>query len=125
MTLSQEKIVELKTKLEAEKTSLTETLSSLGRIIDGKNDWMATPAEQPGPTGNDDPDKNVQADYVEEFEARVSESNVIEQQYAEIVSALDKIENGNYGICEVCSGLIEEDRLEANPSARTCKKHME
>jgi len=57
MTISQEKIVEYKEKLEAEKTLLEKELNSLGRAIDDKGDWMATPAEQPGPTGNDDPDK--------------------------------------------------------------------
>ena len=84
MSLSQEKVAELQNKLEVEKAKLTEELSALGRQIDEKGDWMATPGEQPGPTGNDDPDKNVQADYVEEFEGRVAESNVLEQQYAEV-----------------------------------------
>ena len=38
--------------------------------------------------------------------------------------ALEKIEKGTYGICETGGEKIEEDRLEANPSARTCKAHM-
>ena len=37
---------------------------------------------------------------------------------------LEKIENKEYGLCEVCSAYIEEDRLMANSSARTCKVHM-
>ena len=35
-----------------------------------------------------------------------------------------KMEKETFGICEVCGKEIEEDRLLANPSARTCKKHL-
>ena len=31
---------------------------------------------------------------------------------------------GTYGTCEVSGEQIEEDRLEADPAARTCKAHM-
>lgn len=46
----------------------------------------------------------------------------------ELDSALDKIVNGTYGICEECDEEIGEKRLEANPVARyciTCKRQME
>jgi len=46
----------------------------------------------------------------------------------EIDSALDKIANGSYGICEECDEPISEKRLEANPVARyciTCKRMIE
>ena len=46
----------------------------------------------------------------------------------EIDSALDKIANGAYGICEECDEPISEKRLEANPVARyciTCKRMIE
>jgi len=36
---------------------------------------------------------------------------------------LKKIEDGTYGICEVGGEEIPEDRLDANPSARTCIEH--
>ncbi|MEK7091498.1 MAG: TraR/DksA C4-type zinc finger protein [Patescibacteria group bacterium] len=39
--------------------------------------------------------------------------------------ALAKIDAGNYGLCEISQEPIELDRLEANPSARTCKKHLD
>jgi RNA polymerase-binding transcription factor DksA len=42
----------------------------------------------------------------------------------EINDALEKIEENRYGECEICSEDIEEDRLEVNPAARTCKKHL-
>jgi len=40
----------------------------------------------------------------------------------EIDTALDKIEEGTYGICEVCSRPIGWNRLEAVPYARMCIK---
>ncbi len=35
-------------------------------------------------------------------------------------SALEKLNNGTYGICEVCSGHIEPDRLMADPLVTVC-----
>lgn len=38
----------------------------------------------------------------------------------DINDALDRIDKGDYGKCEVCSGDIEEERLNFMPYARTC-----
>ncbi|MDD6055009.1 MAG: RNA polymerase-binding protein DksA [Helicobacter sp.] len=37
-----------------------------------------------------------------------------------IESALEKLENGNYGICEMCDEEIALERLKAKPHARYC-----
>jgi len=39
---------------------------------------------------------------------------------ADVERALQKIEQGNYGVCERCTKPIAEARLEANPTARLC-----
>jgi len=39
---------------------------------------------------------------------------------AKIDEALRKIENGTYGICELCGNEIEEERLKARPVASYC-----
>jgi RNA polymerase-binding transcription factor DksA len=39
-----------------------------------------------------------------------------------LTDALQRIKSGNYGICIVCSNLIEKGRLEAVPHARMCVK---
>ena len=39
---------------------------------------------------------------------------------ADVERALQKIEQGAYGVCERCSNPIAEARLEANPTARLC-----
>lgn len=38
----------------------------------------------------------------------------------DIDTALDKIEKGQYGICEECEEPISEKRLDVNPTARYC-----
>ncbi|MEX2133010.1 MAG: TraR/DksA C4-type zinc finger protein [Acidimicrobiia bacterium] len=40
----------------------------------------------------------------------------------EIDIALERFENGGYGVCEVCGGLIPAERLEALPATSTCMK---
>lgn len=54
-------------------------------------------------------------------------SDTLEQRYKNVTDALAKIESddGSYGVCEISGETIEEDRLAANPAARTCKAHME
>jgi sigma-B regulation protein RsbU (phosphoserine phosphatase) len=42
----------------------------------------------------------------------------------EVDSALARIEDGSYGICEVCHDPIERDRLVADPLARFCLDHL-
>ncbi len=41
-----------------------------------------------------------------------------------VQQALQKIKDGNYGVCAVSGEPIEEDRLEAIPYTDKCKKHM-
>lgn len=41
----------------------------------------------------------------------------------QIDKALENIENGTYGICEVCGKEIEEERLEAIPWTALCIEH--
>jgi RNA polymerase-binding transcription factor DksA len=61
----------------------------------------------------------------ETFE-REKDFSLLEQLEAEIGdldAALRKIDEGTYGICEMCGREIEPDRLEAMPGTRTCFEH--
>lgn len=51
-------------------------------------------------------------------------SNEREALY-EINDALKRIEEGVFGVCETCKGLIAKNRLKAVPSARLCLKCQE
>ena len=48
----------------------------------------------------------------------------LSQLLAEVDSALDRMENGAYGICEECHDSIERDRLLADPLVRLCLDHL-
>ncbi|MCX5923201.1 MAG: TraR/DksA family transcriptional regulator [Candidatus Dependentiae bacterium] len=41
-------------------------------------------------------------------------------EYTNIISALNSIEAGTYGVCEECHERISENRLKYNPNARRC-----
>jgi RNA polymerase-binding transcription factor DksA len=112
-----------KKKLETEKKLLEKELEKVGRRNpDNPSDWQATP---PKDRDTDTADENTVADAIEEYEDNVAIIGSLEQRYNDIKSGLDKIKHGVYGTCQICGKEIETDRLEANPSARTCKEHMD
>ena len=61
---------------------------------------------------------------METFENNTAVLKQLEIKLNDVKNALSKIENGTYGVCEVCGKNIEADRLEADSSAKTCKVHM-
>ena len=110
-----------KNLLLAEKTKLEEELSSIGRRNpENPIDWEALPSD----AQTDSADLNDFADNIEDFETNTAILKQLETQLMDVESALTKIEDGSYGICEISGKEIEIDRLEANPAARTCKAHM-
>src|SRR5438552_18876271 len=38
----------------------------------------------------------------------------------EVDAALGRIERGSFGVCDVCDGTVESDRLASDPLLRTC-----
>jgi RNA polymerase-binding transcription factor DksA len=111
-----------KLKLDEEKKLLESELGELGRV-DKTGDWEATPDTE---TNNQDvPDEGDMAERAEDYEERSSKLNLLEIRLADINKALSKMGSEEYGICENCKNEIEEDRLEVNPAAKTCKECME
>jgi RNA polymerase-binding transcription factor DksA len=111
----------LKEKLNAEKNVLLEQLRDMGKLNPENGEWEAIPEEQVAPES----DPNSLADRFEEFEERSSMIRVLEPRLNNILRALKGIDRDSYGKCEICKKDIEAARLEANPAARTCKKHLE
>lgn len=113
-----------KKKLETEKKLLEQEMQKVGRINpDNPSDWEATPILVDKDVSS--ADENTVADSIEEYEDNVAIVSTLEKRYNDIKSGLDKIKHGVYGICQVCQKEIEIERLEANPSARTCKEHVD
>ncbi len=108
-----------KKKLEEEKKVLLEELGTLGKKNPEDGEWEATVE------GSTEADRNDLGDRFEDFEEKSSMINPLEKRLTDVTDALKKIQDGTYGICETSGEPIEEERLEANPAARTCIKHME
>ncbi len=109
-----------KTKLEAELKLIEGELKAVARKNPANpNDWEPVETDLNADTA----DIDEVADEVENFNANESILNKLEPKYNDIKAALAKIENGTYGKCEVGGEDIPEERLEANPAARTCIEH--
>jgi len=114
-------IQNFKAKLEKERELLKSELSTVGDVNpNNPNGWEATA----GKMEIDTADENEVADKMEELEENELILGQLEKQLVEVNAALERIEKGTYGICEVAGEPIEKERLEASPSARTCIKHM-
>ncbi|HBA45617.1 hypothetical protein A2W67_00865 [Candidatus Nomurabacteria bacterium RIFCSPLOWO2_02_40_28] len=111
----------IKEKLEIERDILLEELRDMGKLNTDTGEWEATPEEQDIPES----DQNDMADRFEDFEARSSMLRTLEPRLNNILKALKGLNRDSFGKCEVCKKDIEIARLEANPAARTCKKHLE
>ncbi len=108
--------------LDSQLTRLTEEMQELGvKNPEVKGDWM----ERADDLDTVSSDPNDVADRAEEEAERRATLAALEGRYNDIHRALKKIEDGTYGICEISGEPIEEDRLEANPAARTCKAHLD
>lgn len=107
--------------LSNEVVELEKQLGTLGRKNpDEIGDWQAT--KEGGIV--DAADDGEVAESIEEYESNNSVLEQLEVRLTEVNNALKKIDEGKYGICDVCGIEIEHDRLTANPSAATCKTHM-
>ncbi len=113
-------ITHYKEKLLEEKKTLEEELSTIALYNTETNLWEATPDQDM----MGEIDDNDAADRFEDFESRSGMVTTLQSRLTDVEKSLKKIEDGTYGICEVGGEKIEEARLDANPSAKTCKEHM-
>lgn len=119
--MNTEKISYFTSKLQDELKVVESELSTIGiKNPENPSDWEATG----GTIDSTATEKDELADRMEEYTANRAIVDELEIRYNNIKRALKKIKDGTYGICEVSKEPIEEDRLEANPAARTCGEHM-
>lgn len=67
-----------------------------------------------------------QADVGTETFDRERDLSIVEQlesELGEVERALEKLDTGGYGLCEICASPIGADRLDALPAARFCLAH--
>lgn len=99
-------------QLQRERARLLEVREAAGRLSTGPSETLVgTTADQHSAEGA-----------TETFE-RVLDQGVlqrVENELAEIEAALQRLDAGTYGRCEVCGAEISEGRLEVKPAARFC-----
>lgn len=106
---------EYKTRLETELQEVEAELKTIAVEDPHTGDWVAIPVGEDLQTA----DENDEADAVEEWDTRRAILAQLEISHRNIKLALQKIVDGTYGICEISGEPIEEERLQANPAART------
>ena len=118
MTIDQKHFQE---KLVRERKALEAELSKVAiKNPDNPTDWEPAGGER----DTSQADENTVADSIEDYEDNAAVTGTLESRYKDILSALERIKQHTYGLCEICGNEIEAQRLEANPAARTCKAHI-
>jgi RNA polymerase-binding transcription factor DksA len=112
-----------KDRLNSELVELEKQLETVGRKNPSNpSDWEAVEG------GESDVDNAEDGDVAEAIESLDNNSAILDQlepKLNEVKLALEKIDNGSFGKCEICGNEIEDERLEVNPAAKTCKSHMD
>ena len=107
--------------LKDELATLEKELQSIGqRNPNNPADWEAKPDQMDTLAS----DSNDVADSIESYEENTGILKQLEIRYNEVKKALERISSNKYGLCEVDKHPIELERLEANPAATTCLKHL-
>lgn len=60
------------------------------------------------------------AQEIENYTTNLATERILEENHRDIVAALQRIEDGTYGVCKYCGEPIAEKRLEARPVASAC-----
>ncbi len=110
----------MKEKLQTEKVTLEGELAEHGRFNAETGNWTGSAVT----STSEGADVNITADTMEELGTNSAVVEELEIRYKDVLHALQKIEEGSYGMCEVGGEAISEERLAVNPAARTCVSHQ-
>jgi RNA polymerase-binding protein DksA len=114
MTLAKEFIANQKEKLLSENKLLEAELNNIStKDTKPEGDFDAN-----FPDYGRSPEDNATEE--EEYSSRVGVENSLEVKLRDVNEALKNIEENKYGVCGKCGKELEQDRLEAMPSATRC-----
>lgn len=118
--LSESEVESLRDALITEQSSLREELAMYGKQDVTTGEWSGSSADE---TTMEEADPTDAADQIEELLTNVPLVADLQKRAHEVEDALDRMEKGTYGTCEVCHEEIPLERLHANPAAKTCIAH--
>ncbi len=126
--LDQKTISELKTALEKEQELLISELKTIATPDPHlKNNWDIKHFEwsENQITSEEALESDESVNESDEDMKNKALSDHLELRLRDVNNALKRIEDGTYGICEVCQKEIPLERLKANPAAETDMEHAE
>ena len=114
--MEQQLLEELKSQLQAKKQQLESQLSEFAtKDPNLKDDWDTKYPRVP--QGN----LEEAADEVEEYSTKLNVEFNLESQLKDVNAALAKMEQGNFGVCQMCKNPIASERLKVSPEAKLCQ----
>lgn len=112
--MNQDFIKQIKENLLTEKERLEKQLSKFTKPNpDNPNDFEAIYPE----IGSEE-EENAQE--IAEYNKDISLERTLEQELQDVNNALERVEQGEYGVCKYCKKEIEEKRLLARPTSSSC-----
>jgi len=104
--MTKEKLEVCKNKLQHERLLIVREIKDLEKPVD---------------FGSDIDHFEEKAEEVEDISNRFGEKNDLKKRLDQVEQALQKIETGDYGVCETCGKNIEEEILDIDPESVLCK----
>jgi len=101
-------------RLDAERQRLEETKRAAIDLVAGSSEE----ADQEPSTRDQHPADPGAETYERERDTSVLQR--VEAQLSEVDAALRRLDEGSYGVCELCGKPIGDERLEAMPAAHYC-----
>lgn len=114
--MNKNKLKKVKDILLKEKARLESELSSIGK----KKEKFDDDFDSRFPNWGDDVDSN--AAEVNTYSSRLGVERNLERMLRAVNTALEKIEDGTYGLCAQCGNKINDARLQVFPAATHCMK---
>lgn len=115
--MKKELLDKLKKRLEEEKKRLEQTLDEIAtKDKEIKDNYEAKFVD----FGEKVYDPSSEASEVSEYDTKLSLEANLEVKLKDVNQALRRIKKGTYGVCENCKKEIEQERLEALPTAKLC-----
>jgi len=112
--IDKETIEEIKKDLLARKEQIMKDLEDVAKNDEHEADGVGAKFPEYG----DKPDENAQE--IAEYSTNIATEHVLEKTLKDINSALQRMDEGVYGICKYCGEPIDAKRLQARPVASAC-----
>jgi len=114
--MDQETIQEFKKQLDEKKEQLLSQLGNVGKRVGGSEDNFEASYPDYGDPASIEDSANEVADYT----TNLSFERDLENELHAVEKALQRIADGQYGICTHCGQEIEKERLKARPESTSC-----